>query len=74
MVFCRPFPDKTQACGRCGPIAHDVAQAEYFIDLLPIDVGKHGFQSIDVAVDVGDEGDSGHGKTRSSRVRELQWG
>jgi hypothetical protein len=25
-------------------------------------------------VDVGDEGDSGHGKTRSSRVRELQWG
>jgi len=55
-----PFPDNTQAFCRRGSITHDIAQAYDFLDLLLLDVGKHSFQSIDVAVDVGNKRNTGH--------------
>jgi hypothetical protein len=59
-----PFPDKTQACGRRGPIPHDITEAEDFIDPLGINIHKHGIQSVYVGMYVRDKGDSGHAMKR----------
>ena len=46
------LPDKGQTCLWSRPVAHDIPEAYDLIDLLLLDVVQHGFESIDVGVNV----------------------
>jgi hypothetical protein len=67
---CTTFPDKTQAFCRRSSITHDIAETEEFIDLLSLDVCKDCLQGIDVAMDIGDEGNARHPEKLHPQARQ----
>jgi hypothetical protein len=57
----RPFPHQVQALRRTRAIADDIAQAVDPVDGQCIDACEHRRQGLQVAVDVGNDGDAVHG-------------
>ena len=47
---------------RVGTIANHIAEAKNLIDLYPIDILENGTKRLKIAVDVADDGSSGHGR------------
>lgn len=58
--LCAVLANQPQALGGSRPVADYIPEAEDLIDPLPSDVLKHGFQGINVAMDIGDECDARH--------------
>ena len=52
----RVLDHQVEALARIGAVADNVAQAEDLVDALAADVGKHRLESLQVAVDVADDG------------------
>jgi len=53
--------NETEALCRSGSVPDDVSEAEDLGDSLLVDVAEDCLESVDVAVDVGDEGGFEHG-------------
>ena len=56
--------DMAYAFPRCATVADDITEAVDFIDLLALDVACDGIEGVNVAMDVGDEGNERHSVTR----------
>src|SRR5579884_3721891 len=60
----RPLPNQVAAFVRPRPVADDVAEAPELVDGGPgVDIGQHGFECVQVSVNVRDDGDT-HGEGR----------
>jgi hypothetical protein len=52
----RPALEQGQAFGRTGVVAHQVAQVQDGVHLLPAEAFQDAFQGLQITVDVGDKG------------------
>ena len=52
----RPALEQGQALGRTGVVAHQVAQVQDGVHLLPAEAFQDAFQGLQITVDVGDNG------------------
>src|SRR5581483_9248850 len=58
---------QTPACGRVGRADHDIAGDDQLIDMLPGHMVERGLEGGQVAVNIGQNGDTGH------RVLQIRW-